>query len=110
MIHVITDKATPEQIKDMLQELKSYIKLAVDVRRRMVAGGGSLHADCESALLETDSAQSDVWGADWLPESRRVRFESLINIRPKQGNRSMTIADPALRESVEAIVRERLQI
>lgn len=91
----------------MLEALQTYIKLAVDVRRQVIAGGGTLHADCEAALLEDGSQQVDIWGADWLPESREVRFESLINIRPKQGNRKMMIEDRDVRATVEQIVRER---
>ena len=108
MIHIIQEHATSEQIREMLEVLQTYIKLAVDVRRRIIAGGGALHADCEAALLEDGSQQEDVWGADWIPESRDVRFESLINIRPKRGNRKMTIEDAALRGEIERIVRERL--
>ena len=109
MIHIVTERVTAQQIQEMLEALQTYIKLAVDIRRRVVAGGGALHADCEAALLEAGSQQADVWGADWIPESQQVRFESLINIRPKQGNRSMAIGDPALRQAVEAIVHERFQ-
>lgn len=47
-IHIIKDKATPAQIKDMLQALDSYIKLAVDIKKQVIAGGGMLHADCEA--------------------------------------------------------------
>ena len=108
-IHVITDKATPQQLQQMLETLQTYIKLAVDVRRRIVAGGGEMHADCEAALLQEGSQQENIWGADWIPESQEVRFESLINIRPKQGNRSMTIGDSTLRTAIDAIIRERLQ-
>jgi len=108
MIHVIRERATPQQLQEMLEALQTYVKLAVDVRRRVVAGGGEMHADCEAALLEGGSQQADIWGADWIPESQEVRFESLINIRPKLGNRSMTIADPLLRSTIEEIVRERL--
>jgi len=107
MIHILQARATEEQARQMLEPLQTYIKLAVDVRRRVVAGGGALHADCEAALLEGGSQPADVWGADWLPESKRVRFESLINIRPKQGNRKMAIEDPALQRTIEHIVRER---
>lgn len=90
----------------MLEELGDYIKLAVDVRRRIIAGGGGMHADCEDVLIEDGSQQADIWGAGWLPTSQRVRFDSLINIRPKHGNRSMQIDDSHLRSVVEAIVRE----
>ena len=106
---MIETKASVEQVGEMLQTLQTYIKLAVDVRRGIVAGGGALHADCEAALLEGGSRQEDVWGADWIPTSREVRFESLINIRPKQGNRKLTIEDTVLRQQIEQIVRGRLE-
>ena len=109
MMYIIRERATDKQLREMVEVLQTYIKLAVDVRRGVVAGGGALHADCEAALLEDGSQQEDVWGADWIPESREVRFESLINIRPKQGNRKLTIEDAVLRQQIEAIVRERLE-
>lgn len=64
-----------------------------------------MHADCESALLDDGSQQADVWGADWLPASQQVTFESLINIRPKQDNRSLEIQDPAIRRRVAQITQ-----
>lgn len=109
MLHLIRERATVEQLRDMLEALQTYIKLAVDVRRQVIAGGGALHADCEAMLLEDGSQQADVWGADWIPKSREVRFESLINIRPKQGNRKMTIEDSALQHAIARIVRERFK-
>lgn len=106
-IHVLHRVATPQQIEEMRAAL-GYIKLAVDVRRRVVAGGGIMHADCEAALLEDGSAQQDVWGADWDPFDEIVDFESLINIRPEIGNKSLRIEDAAIRELVESVVREKL--
>jgi hypothetical protein len=106
-IHIIRKKATPGQIKEMMESLDSYIKLAVDVKNEVLAGGGMLHADCEAVLLDAGSKQKDIWGADWIPDSKEVRFEALINIRPNQNNRSMTIKDKKLRLIIEKIVRER---
>ena len=105
VIHVVADKASSQQVAEMLQALQTYIKLAVDIRRGVLAGGGALHADCEAALLEDGSQQADVWGADWLPDSQEVKFESLINIRPRQGNRSLVVTDPTLKSPIDAIVR-----
>ena len=51
MIDIIRDKATPAQIKEMLEMLQSYIKLAVDIDRGILAGGGAMHADCEAILF-----------------------------------------------------------
>ncbi len=52
MIEIIRVRATPEQIEQMLQELKFYIKVAVDIEHRILAGGGEMHFYCEQALLE----------------------------------------------------------
>lgn len=103
-IHLLRERATPEQIAEMLEELGTYIKLAVDVERGVVAGGGEWHADCEQVLLADGSRQEDIWGADWYPEEKLVCFEALINIRPRQNNRTMTIQNPVLRARVEEIV------
>ena len=70
----------------------------------MAAGGGELHYDCEQALLEQGSRQVDVWGADWDPVGE-VRFESLINIRPRQGNPGIELQSPELRARIEQIAR-----
>ena len=85
------------------------MKLAVDIERGVIAGGGEFHADCEAVLLDQGSQQEAIWGADWIPETQEVRFEALINIRPRQNNRSMGIEDAAIRVRVEAIVRELLR-
>jgi len=78
MIQIIRERATAEQAREMLESLQTYIKFAVDVRRKIIAGGGEMHADCEAALLEDGSQQADVWGADWNPGNGAIRFESLI--------------------------------
>lgn len=108
MIYIIRDQATPTQIKEMLEMLQSYIKLAVDIDREILAGGGAMHADCEAVLLDDGSQQESIWGADWDPAAQQVTFESLINIRPRQNNPSMELLNPEIREKVAAIVVTRL--
>ncbi len=102
---IIKKHATKEEIRQMLVALKSYIKLAVDIKREVLAGGGILHADCEAILLKDGSKQEDIWGADWIPHTRQISFEALINIRPRQNNPSMKIQDLVIREKVEEIAR-----
>lgn len=108
MIHIIRHHATKEQTDEMLQALGVYVKLAVDIQRGILAGGGVLHADCESVLLEDGSEQEDIWGADWAPHTQQVTHEALINIRPRQSNRSMRILDPTVRERVTQIAQQLL--
>lgn len=91
MIHIIRDRATVEPLADMMQQLDNYVKLAVDLRRGVLAGGGTLHADCEMVLLDDGSKQDDIWGADWYPSTQELTFESLINLRPGRGNFALEI-------------------
>jgi hypothetical protein len=104
-IHVLRDKATVEQVRDMLAEHTMMLKVVVDVRQRLLAGGGKMHADCEAVLLQAGSAQDDLWGANWFPADQSIEFESLINIRPRLGNRSIILQNPELCAKVEAVTR-----
>lgn len=55
MIHILRQRADPEQVREMLEVLETYIKLAVDIQRGILAGGGAMHADCEAVLLQDGS-------------------------------------------------------
>ncbi len=108
VIHLLSRPATPDQIEEMLQEHEGMIKIVVDIRRGILAGGGEMHADGETLLLENGSEQDDLWDANWYPGGQRIAFESLINIRPAQGNRSIVIQDESLRCQVERLARDLL--
>jgi hypothetical protein len=82
---------------------EDMVKYVVDVSRGVAAVGGEMHADGEEALLEDGSRQPDLWGANYYPGRGRdecIEYTALINIRPAQGNRSMEIGDPAVRDRV----------
>ena len=107
MIQIIRQRANPEQMEQMLEELKFYIKLAVDIERHILAGGGEMHYFCEQALLDDGSYQKNIWGAGFMPVDQKITYDSLINLRPRQ-NRSMEILDPNIRERVAQIILELL--
>lgn len=89
------------------------VKVAVDVRRRVLALGGSLHADGEALLLDDGSRPEDLWGANAYPAQtteRQIEYTSLINIRSRQGNNGMELQDPALRTAVAEIIRALLPL
>ena len=108
MMYLLNVKAKPSQIDEMLEEYGTMIKIAVDIRREILAGGGEMHADCGRLLLEDGSEQDDIWGANWYPREKRVEFEALINIRPLLGNRSLVIQNQEIRNSVEMITKAML--
>lgn len=55
MIYLIQERGNKEQIEQILETLGDYIKLAVDIERKILTGGGEIHADCEAVLLENGS-------------------------------------------------------
>ena len=108
MMHLLRAPATEQQIAEMLQIHGSFIKVAVDIRQEILAGGGEFHADGEALLTDEGSRRHDVWGADWLPKERMVRHAALINIRPRV-NPGMEIRDVDVRARVERITRRLLE-
>lgn len=108
MIYILRDKPTSEQVAEMMKEYETMIKIVVDIRRHVLAGGGEMHSDCESLLLDDGSEQDDLWGANWYPAGQEIVYESLINIRPRLGNRSILIQSEDLRQQVESVTVEIL--
>ena len=87
------------------------VKAVVDVDRGLLAVDAELHADLEAALLEDGSEQRSVWGINLSPDvpaDQFVEFDSLINIRPSQANRSRGVEDEAIRKKIVAIVGKRI--
>jgi hypothetical protein len=82
------------------------LKAVVDVRRRVMAVGGELHADEEAVLLEDGSVQDDLWGINLYPDEAGdgwIEFDSMINVRPSQGNRSRGVEDEGLRRAIREV-------
>jgi hypothetical protein len=83
------------------------VKAVVDVERGIMTIGGELHSDEEEFLLEQGSRQRDLWGVNLYPDKSGeefIEFDSMINLRPSQGNPSRDVIDPAIRQKVKDIV------
>jgi len=66
-----------------------------------------MHSDEEAALIEDGAAQGDLWGINLYPAEAGdawLEFDSMINVRPSQGNRSRSVEDGALRDLIREIV------
>ena len=84
-----------------------FVKAVVDVGRGVMAIGGELHADEEALLLEDGARQADLWGINLYPGravGELIEFDSMINVRPSQGNRSRGVEDPSVRRQIEDVV------
>ena len=78
----------------------------MDIGRSLLALDAELHADLEAFLLRDGSEQKDLWGINLYPAETEdyIEFDSLINIRPMQGNRSRGVEDPEVRRKIAEVV------
>lgn len=90
----------------------NLVKVVVDVERELIAVDAELHSDLEALLLEDGSKQKSLWGINLYPEIQGddfVEFDSMINMRPSQGNRSRGIENEEMRKKIIAIVVKRIK-
>jgi len=90
----------------------NLVKAVVDVERSILAVGGDMHSDEEEVLLNDGSRQRDLWGINLLldqPAAQWLEFDSMINLRPSQGNRSRGVDDPAVRTRIRSVVDALVQ-
>jgi len=107
-IVIISEPISAQRLAEMAAErFGDMVKAVVDINRRVLALGGELQSDEEALLLEQGSAQADLWGINIYPEKPRsewVEFDSMINIRPRIGNRSPGVEDAGRRQLICEIV------
>lgn len=100
-----------EELRSMSENMyDGLVKAVADVSRGILVVDAPMSVDEEQYLLEAGSLQSDLWGFNLYPEDYGtedfIEFDSMINIRPGQGNRSRGIDDPEVRRAISALVGE----
>ncbi|OGY49997.1 MAG: hypothetical protein A2951_02195 [Candidatus Buchananbacteria bacterium RIFCSPLOWO2_01_FULL_56_15] len=109
----IVKSITRETLREIAKnQFGDMVKAVVDVGRTLMAIGGELHADEEALLLEDGSRQADLWGINVYPAKPSddwIVFDSVINVRPSQGNRSRGIEDTAVRARIMEVVGNIVQ-
>ncbi|MCQ2156845.1 MAG: DUF5674 family protein [Bacteroidales bacterium] len=105
---ILKDRLTVSQLSEIAAELYvDMIKAVADVRLGTLAIDAELHSDLEQLLLENGSLQDDLWGFNIYPEVEGddfIEFDSLINIRPRQNNRSRNVEDESIQSRIREIV------
>jgi hypothetical protein len=105
----VTDAITVAELASLAEgRFGALVKTVVDVGRGLMVVDADMHADEEAALLEDGSRQADLWGVNLYPDQFGtpdfIEFDSMINIRPSQGNRTRSVDDPAARAAVEVVI------
>lgn len=108
MLLIIRKKATEDEIGKVSQDLHGYIKVVLDISQNILAAGGLRHVEAEQLLLKNGSRQKDLWGGGLDLETLEIDFDSMINVRPADGNTSREVLSGDIRTQMEIIIRELL--
>ena len=108
---IVTDTLPIAELKNMATNFfDGMVKAVVDIQREAIAVDAQLHADLEALLLQDGSAQKNLWGINIypdLPGEQFVEFDSMINMRPSQGNKSRSVENEQIRQEILSVVAKR---
>jgi len=111
-IKIIDKKIEESELREIAKIFYvDMVKGVVDVECGIIAMGGEYHMDANNVIIENGSKQPNVWGFNWYFDKTgddRIEYVSLINIRPKQNNKTMEVEDSALRDKMKAVILKYL--
>lgn len=111
-MEIITGTLELDKLRQMaVNTFGNLVKAVVDIDRELLAVDAELHSDLEALLLENGSKQKNLWGINLYPDMQGdefIEFDSILNMRPSQGNRSRGIEDAEIRKKVIEIVAKRV--
>jgi hypothetical protein len=107
----VVNNISISELSEMARKMYgSLVKADVDIAKKVLIVDMGMHADGEAYLMEDGSKQNDLWGINLHPADYGtddfIEFDSMINIRPSQGNASKDVLDPQIRQQITSIVHE----
>ncbi len=107
-IQIIKDPISKKELTDIAKnQFGDLVKVVVDVEKEIMTIGGELHADEEALLLEQGSHQENLWGINLhlnKLSDEFIEFNSMINIRPSQNNRSRGVESLDVQRKIRDII------
>ena len=114
-MEILSKKISRDELNKMDSEyFEDKIKAVVDIEKEIIWVDAELHADIEGALIDEGSELRNLWGINFLTGEddieEFVEFDSLINIHPKQNNRSRDVEDEKIRNKILEVVEKWIEI
>lgn len=111
---IITDKINLAELQKIAEKMfGNLVKAVVDIEKEIMAVDADMHVDLEKTLLESGSEQKDLWGINLYPEffgtENFVEFDSMINIRPWQNNRSRGVESEEVGKKIVEVVGKLIE-
>ena len=111
-MEIIKNSVSLDSLKKMAAAyFGNVVKAVVDVDRGCIALDAELHSDLEALLLDKGSKQKSLWGINLYPGlegAGLIEYDSMINMRPSQGNKSRGIDNTKIRNKIADIVTEKI--
>jgi hypothetical protein len=109
MLLIIRQKADKEILEMVAKDLDGYVKVTVDIRKKTLSAGGQLHVDGEKVLMEDGGKQADIWGGGIDFDTGEIDFDSTINMRSAQRNKSREVLSLKIRGRMKKIIKNLLR-
>ncbi len=107
----IVQKISVKKLEEMAQKMDgNLVKADVDIVKKVFIVDMPMHFEGEQMLLKQGSKQKDLWGINLFPAKygthEFIMYESMINIKVHDNNRSMTVQSDEIRAKIKSIVEE----
>lgn len=110
---IVKDKISIKELEILAESMfDNLVKAVVDIEKKIMAVGGELHSDGEALLIENGSDQYNLWGINIYPEIKDenwIEFDSMINLRPSQGNKSRGVENINTQKTIIEIVNNLIE-
>ena len=110
-MQLLEKKISLAELKVMSEKMfGGLVKAVVDVEKNIMVVDATMHADQEEFLLHLGSQQENLWGINLHPDQfgtdRFIEFDSMINVRPSQNNRSRGVENQIIQKQIILIVQK----
>ena len=111
---IVRESISPKELKKMAEKMYGgLVKAVVDIEKKIMAIDAELHADEEALLLDQGSKQENLWGINIYPDNLEtedwLEFDSMINLRPSQGNKSRSVENKNIQQKITSIVKKLIK-
>lgn len=112
---IVKDKITVAELTEMSKKMHGgLVKAVVDLEKNWMAVDAGMHVDLEQYLLEEfESQQQFLWGINLYPAMAKqqdwIEFDSMINMRPSDGNMSRGVDNPVIQKQIIELVNKLVQ-
>lgn len=110
-IKIVNHNISIKELKAMAEDqFGDFVKAVVDVKQKIMAIGGELHADEEVLLMDKEGSLRDyTWGINIYPsqsEEDYIEFDSMVNLKPALGNHTRNVENVSIQKEIREIVKK----